>query len=133
MTNEHRNELMNAINELTEHDSYFFVGIKNTDAEKEDGHETITAVDASLAAIISGICQLVHDALVSEKVSATGGSRIARLISMKITEACAEASAEVMKTLSPEERKAQIIELLEYALTSDSDERENKSEDGAND
>lgn len=133
MTNERRNELINAVNELTEHDSYFFVSIENADTENENGHKIITAVDASLASIIAGICQLVHNALVSEKVSAVKGSRIARLISMKITEACVAASSEVMKTLSPEEQKAQILELLEYALTSDSDKRENKSEDEAND
>lgn len=133
MTNERRNELMNAINALTENDSYFFVGIKNPDVEEEGGHETTVAVDASLSTLVARICQLVKNALISEKVSAVKGSRIARLISMKITEACAEASSEVMKTLSPEEQKAQIIELLEYALTSDSDKRENKSEDEASD
>ena len=130
-------QLIEIINGLTEDHKYIIHVSREIDA---DHVECTSGVNGSLSDVINGVCSVLKDILISRETSALEALAIAKKFSTCITEACAEASAEVMNSKTPDDAASDLNALLMALLSkqgsdedSDDDSDECKKSDGADD
>lgn len=116
---ERKNSLKTLIEDMSETSRGFMFLCNDVDDEHK---ERALAVFASLAEIETGLKELIKKTLISEGISVADGFRISKMLSLAVSEACAEATAEVLKSRSDEDAANGLSELLLEMLRSNKNE-----------
>ena len=118
-------KLIEEIENLPDGSTFVFVAAEP--AEKERVQMT-TAIGCSLAELGGFICSALHDAFIEAGIRPRAGRAYADALCKTLLRSCADASAEVLKNLPADERKAELREML-LELLGDTEEGQTDAEE----
>lgn len=118
-------KLIEEIQNLPDGSSFVFVAAEP--AEKENA-QTITAVGCCLAELGGLFCSALHDAFIEAGIRPRAGRAYANALSKIIIQTCADANAEVLANLPGDERKAELLGMMQDLL-GDTEEAENNDKE----
>lgn len=102
-------KLIEKIQNLPDGSSFVFVA---AEPDEKENAQTITAVGCSLAELGGFICSALHDAFIEAGIKPRAGCAYADALCKTLLRSCADASAEVLKNLPADERKAELRGML---------------------
>ena len=118
-------KLIEEIQNLPDGSSFVFVAAEP--AENENA-QMITAVGCSLAELGGFLCEALREAFIEAGIKPRAGFAYADALCKTIFRSCADASAEVLKNLPADERKAELSEML-LELLGDTEEGQTDAEE----
>lgn len=118
-------KLIEEIQNLPDGSSFVFVAAEP--AENENA-QMITAVGCSLVELGGFLCEALREAFIEAGIKPRAGFAYADALCKTILRSCADASAEVLKNLPADERKAELSEML-LELLGDTEEGQTDAEE----
>lgn len=113
-------KLIEEIQNLPDGSTFVFVAAEPDEKEKA---QMITAIECSLADLGGFICGALRDMFIEAGIRPRAGCAYADALCKTLLRSCADASAEVLKNLPADERKAELRGML-LELLSDTEEEQ---------
>lgn len=106
-------KLIEEIQELPDDSAFVFVA---TEPDEKENAQTIIAVGCSLAELGGLFCSALHDAFIEAGIRPRAGRAYANALCKTILKTCAGANAEVLANLPGDERKAELLGMMQDLL-----------------
>ena len=118
-------KLIEEIQNLPDGSTFVFVA---AEPDEKENAQMITAIGCSLADLGGFICGALREAFIEAGIKPRAGFAYADALCKTILRSCADASAEVLKNLPADERKAELSEML-LELLGDTEEGQTDAEE----